>query len=68
MEEYATEWLAMLVAVRAATAIEYRRDLEKYVIPKIGRVRIGQLDARRIRRLAYELREEQTRRALNGRS
>ena len=68
VEEYATEWLDALVAVRAATAIEYRRDLEKYILPKIGRVRIGLLDARRIRRLAYDLREEKPPRAPNGRS
>ena len=68
VEGYASEWLEMLVAVRGATAFEYRRDLEKYILPKIGRVRMGALDARRIRRLAYDLREEKTKRAPNGRS
>lgn len=68
VEDYATQWLDMLVAVRAATAFEYRRDLEKYILPKIGRVRMGALDARRIRRLAYDLREEKTDRAPKGRS
>jgi integrase len=66
--EYAEEWLSMLVAVRPATAAEYRRDLGTYVLPRIGRVRIGALDARRIKKLAYDLREEATPRAPRGRS
>jgi integrase len=66
--EYAEEWLSMLAGVRPATAIEYRRDLETYVLPRIGGVRIGALDARRIRKLAYDLREEKTKRAADGRS
>jgi integrase len=66
--EYATEWLAMLAGVRPATASEYRRDLENYVLPRIGSSRLGALDARRIRKLAYDLREERTTRAPNGRS
>src|SRR5215211_226045 len=61
-------WLSMLAGVRPATAIEYRRDLETYVLPRIGGVRIGALDARKIRRLAYDLREERTARAPKGRS
>ena len=65
---YADEWLSMLGSVRPSTAIEYRRDLEKYVLPRIGSIRMGALDARRIRRLAYDLREERTRRAPAGRS
>lgn len=68
VSEYAEEWLSMLAGVRSATAVEYRRDLEKYVLPRIGHVRLGALDARRIRRLAYDLREEQTIRAPRGRS
>jgi integrase len=68
VSEYAEEWLSLLAAVRAATAAEYRRDLEKYVLPRIGHVRMGALDARRIRRLAYDLREERTVRAPKGRS
>src|ERR1051325_8553068 len=55
VSEYAEEWLAMLVGVRYATAVEYRCDLETYVLPRIGSVKIGSLDARRIRKLAYEL-------------
>src|SRR5581483_317202 len=66
--EYAEEWLSMLAGVRPATAIEYRRDLETYVLPRIGGVRISALDARRIRKLAYDLREETTKRAPAGRS
>ena len=58
----------MLAGVRPATAIEYRRDLETYVLPRIGGVRIGALDARRIRKLAYDLRDEKTKRAADGRS
>ena len=46
------EWLSLLAAVRAATAVEYRRDLEKYVLPRVGHVRMGALDARKIRRCA----------------
>jgi integrase len=68
VSEYAAEWLSMLAGVRPATAIEYRRDLETYVLPRIGGVRIGALDARRIRKLAYDLREEKTKRAADGRS
>jgi integrase len=68
VSEYADEWLSMLAGVRPATAIEYRRDLETYVLPRIGGVRIGALDARRIRKLAYDLREEKTKRAADGRS
>lgn len=66
--EYADEWLEVLAGVRPATAIEYRRDLKTYVLPRIGSVKIGALDARRIRKLAYDLREETTRRAPSGRS
>jgi integrase len=66
--EYAEEWLSMLAGVRPATAIEYRRDVETYVLPRLGGVRIGALDARRIRKLAYDLREEKTKRAPHGRS
>src|SRR6266508_4102176 len=66
--EYADDWLSMLAGVRPATAIEYRRDLETYVLPRIGGVRIGALDPRRIRKLAYDLREEATKRAPAGRS
>jgi integrase len=66
--EYAEEWLGMLVGVRPGTAIEYRRDLETYILPRIGGVRMGALDARKIRRLAYDLREERTVRAPRGRS
>jgi integrase len=66
--EYADEWLSMLAGVRPATAVEYRRDLEAYVLPRLGGVRIGALDARRIRKLAYDLREEKTKRAPAGRS
>jgi integrase len=66
--EYAEDWLTMLAGVRPATAIEYRRDLEKYILPRVGGVRIGALDARRIRRLAYDLREEATKHAPSGRS
>ena len=66
--EYASEWLTMLAGVRPATAAEYRRDLEKYILPRIGHVRMGALDARKIRRLAYDLREEKTVRAPRGRS
>lgn len=58
----------MLAGVRPATATEYRRDLENYVLPRVGPVRLGALDARRIRRLAYDLREEKTPRAPSGRS
>jgi integrase len=58
----------MLAGVRPATAIEYRRDLEAYVLPRIGGMRIGALDARRIRKLAYDLRKEPTKRAPSGRS
>lgn len=68
VSEYADEWLGMLAGVRPATATEYRRDLTKYVLPRIGSVRLGALDARRIRRLAYDLREEKTKRAPTGRS
>jgi integrase len=68
VSEYAEEWLSMLAGVRPATAIEYRRDLENYVLPHIGAVRISALDARRIRKLAYDLREEKTKRAPSGRS
>jgi integrase len=68
LSEYAEDWLTMLAGVRPATAIEYRRDLETYVLPRIGAMRIGALDARRIRRLAYDLKEEATRRAPSGRS
>ena len=68
VSEYAEDWLGLLAGVRPATAIEYRRDLEKYVLPRIGTVRIGALDARRIRKLAYDLREEKTKRAPEGRS
>ena len=68
VSEYAEEWLSMLAGVRPATAIEYRRDLETYVLPRIGGVRIGALDARRVRKLAYDLREEKTKRAADGRS
>jgi len=66
--EYAEEWLSVLAGVRPATAIEYRRDLETYVLPRLGGVRIGALDARRIRKLAYDVREEKTKRAQAGRS
>ncbi|MGH3041543.1 MAG: tyrosine-type recombinase/integrase [Gaiellaceae bacterium] len=66
VSEYAEEWLGMLVGVRPG--IEYRRDLETYILPRIGSVRMGALDARKIRRLAYDLREEQTARAPGGRS
>ena len=66
--EYADEWLSMLAGVRPATAVEYRRDLEAYVLPRLGGVRIGALDARRIRKCAYDLREEKTKRAPAGRS
>jgi integrase len=66
--EYAEEWLNMLAGVRPATAIEYRRDLKRYVLPRLGGVRMGTLDARRIRKLAYDLREERTARAPAGRS
>src|SRR5438046_2943518 len=58
--EYADEWLSMLAGVRPATAVEYRRDLETYVLPRIGGVRVTALDARRIRKLAYDLKEEAT--------
>jgi integrase len=58
----------MLVGVRPGTAIEYRRDLETYILPRIGGVRMGALDARKVRRLAYDLREERTTRAPSGRS
>ncbi len=58
----------MLVGVRPGTAIEYRRDLETYILPRIGGVRMGALDVRKIRRLAYDLREELTARAPSGRS
>src|SRR6266545_2399018 len=68
VSEYAEEWLGMLVGVRPGTAIEYRRDLEAYILPRIGGVRMGALDARKIRRLAYDLREERTARAPKGRS
>ena len=68
VSEYANEWLGMLAGVRPATASEYRRDLETYVLPRIGASRMGSLDARRVRRLAYDLREEQTSRAPKGRS
>jgi integrase len=68
VNEYAEEWLSLLAAVRAATAVEYRRDLEKYILPRIGHVRLGALEARKIRRLAYDLREERTVRAPRGRS
>jgi integrase len=68
VSEYAEDWLTMLAGVRPATAIEYRRDLENYVLPGIGAVRLGALDARRIRKLAYDLREEKTPRAPSGRS
>jgi integrase len=68
VSEYAEEWLSLLAAVRASTAAEYRRDLEKYILPRIGHVRLGALDARKIRRLAYDLREERTTRAPKGRS
>jgi integrase len=68
VSEYAEEWLSMLAGVRPATAIEYRRDLETYVLPRIGGVRISALDARRVRKLAYDLREETTKRAPTGRS
>jgi integrase len=68
VNEYASEWLTMLAGVRPATAAEYRRDLEKYILPRIGHVRMGALDARKIRRLAYDLREEKTVRAPRGRS
>jgi hypothetical protein len=66
VSEYAAEWLSMLAGVRPATAAEYRRDLEKYILPRIGHVRMGALDARKIRRLAYDLREEKTTRARPG--
>jgi integrase len=68
VSEYAEEWLSMLAGVRPATAIEYRRDLETYLLSGIGHVRIGALDARRIRKLAYDLRDEKTKRAPDGRS
>lgn len=68
VSEYAEEWLSMLAGVRPATASEYRRDLETYVLPRIGGARIGALDARRIRKLAYDLQEEKTKRAADGRS
>ncbi|MGH3024776.1 MAG: tyrosine-type recombinase/integrase [Gaiellaceae bacterium] len=68
VSEYAEDWLSVLAGVRPATAIEYRRDLEKFVLTRIGGVRIGAIDARRIRRLAYDLREEGTSRAPSGRS
>jgi integrase len=68
VSEYAEEWLDMLAGVRPSTGIEYRRDLETYVLPHIGGLRIGALDARRIRKLAYDLREEATKRAPSGRS
>jgi integrase len=68
LAEYAEEWLSMLAGVRPGTEIEYRRDLETYVLPRLGGVRIGALDARRIRKLAYDLREEKTQRASAGRS
>jgi integrase len=68
VSEYAEDWLTMLAGVRPATAIEYRRDLENYVLPGIGAVRLGALDARRIRKLAYDLKEEKTPRAPSGRS
>jgi integrase len=68
VSEYAADWLTMLAGVRPATAIEYRRDLENYVLPRVGAVRLGALDARRIRKLAYDLREEKTPRAPSGRS
>jgi integrase len=66
--EYAEEWLSMLAGVRPATAVEYRRDLETYVLPRLGGVRIAALDARRVRKLAYDLRDEKTKRAPAGRS
>src|ERR671918_2616264 len=47
--EYAEEWLGALVGLRPGTAMEYRHDLGVYVLPRIGKVRIGALDARRIR-------------------
>ncbi len=51
--EHAEEWLSVLAGVRPATAIEYHRDLETYVLPRIGDVRIGGIGARRrIRKLA----------------
>jgi integrase len=68
VSEYAEDWLSMLAGVRPATAIEYRRDLETYILPRIGGLRLGALDARRIRKLAYDLREEATIRAPSGRS
>jgi integrase len=68
VSEYAGEWLSMLAGVRPATAIEYRRDLGIYVLPRIGSVRMSALDARRIKKLAYDLREEKTKRAPAGRS
>lgn len=68
VSEYSEEWLAMLAGVRPATAKEYRRDLETYILPRIGGIRMGALDARKIRRLAYDLREERTTRAPSGRS
>ena len=68
VREYAEEWLSMLGSVRSSTALEYRRDLETYVLPRIGSIRIRALDARRIRRLAHDLREERTSRASSGRS
>jgi integrase len=68
VSEHAQEWLGMLAGVRPATVSEYRRDLETYVLPRIGASRMGSLDARRVRRLAYDLREEQTSRAPKGRS
>ena len=36
VSDYAEEWLGMLVRVRPATAREYRRELETYVLPRIG--------------------------------
>lgn len=66
--EYAEDWLGTLVGVRPGTAMEYRNDLKVYVLPRIGKVRIGALDARRIRGLAHEIREERTKYAPQGRS
>jgi integrase len=60
LSDFAATWLDTLTTnatVRPRTAADYRSILNRYVLPTLGRYRIGRLQPTHLRRLYGELRE-----------
>jgi integrase len=60
VERYLTYWLSEVVEQerRPATVVTYRKIVERFIVPRIGRVRLDRLSPQDVRRLLNASREE----------